>query len=214
VTFQGWPAESLEFYEGLEADNSKAYWTDHKAVYDSCVHAPMAALVEELEAEFGDGKIFRPYRDVRFSADKSPYKTQIGATLSKGGYVQLSADGLASGAGYYVMASDQLERYRIAVADDDTGEELRRILARLGKQDGVQVVVHEPLKNAPRGYPKDHPRIDLLRNKNLIAWREWPVEPWLESAGAKDRIVSFFRATRPLVAWLDKHVGESTMSRR
>jgi uncharacterized protein (TIGR02453 family) len=214
VTFQGWPAESLEFYEGLEADNSKAYWTEHKGVYDSCVYAPMAALMEELGPEFGDSKIFRPYRDVRFSADKSPYKTQIGATLSKGGYVQLSADGLGVGTGYYKMASDQLERYRIAVADDDTGEELRRILARLEKHEGVQVMVHETLKNAPRGYPKDHPRVDLLRNKDLIAWQQWPVEAWLETAATKDRIVGFFRTARPLVGWLDKHVGATTMPGR
>ena len=69
VTFRGWPSEALEFYEGLTADNSKTYWTAHKAVYESQVLAPMEALLVELEAEFGAGKIFRPYRDVRFSAD-------------------------------------------------------------------------------------------------------------------------------------------------
>src|ERR1051325_11884594 len=77
MAFRGWPAEALEFYEGLEADNSKTYWTAHKTVYDEKVHAPMLALLAELEPEFGAGKIFRPYRDVRFSADKSPYKTAI-----------------------------------------------------------------------------------------------------------------------------------------
>jgi uncharacterized protein (TIGR02453 family) len=214
VTFQGWPAESLEFYEGLEADNSKTYWTAHKAVYDSSVYGPMAALVEELEPEFGPGKIFRPYRDVRFSADKSPYKTAVAATLDKGGYVQLSADGLASGNGYYVMAPDQLERYRAAVADDAFGAELERVLGRISKHEGIEISVRERLKNAPRGYPKDHPRLDLLRNKSLIAWRRWPVEPWLETAAAKDRVVEFFRATRPLSAWLDKHVGPTTTQGR
>jgi uncharacterized protein (TIGR02453 family) len=213
VTFQGWPAESLEFYEGLEADNSKTYWTAHKAVYDSIVYGPMAALVEELEPEFGSSKIFRPYRDVRFSADKSPYKTAIAASLDKGGYVQLSADGLAAGNGYYVMASDQLERYRAAVADDALGAQLRRLLGQISKQD-IEIAVRETLKNAPRGYPKDHPRLDLLRNKDLIAWKQWRVEPWLETAAAKDRIVEFFRATRPLSAWLDEHVGPTATQGR
>jgi uncharacterized protein (TIGR02453 family) len=213
VTFQGWPAESLEFYEGLEADNSKTYWTAHKAVYDSIVYGPMAALVEELEPEFGSSKIFRPYRDVRFSADKSPYKTAIAASLDKGGYVQLSADGLAAGNGYYVMASDQLERYRAAVADDALGAQLRRLLGQISKQD-IEIAVRETLKNAPRGYPKDHPQLDLLRNKDLIAWKQWQVEPWLETAAAKDRIVEFFRATRPLSAWLDEHVGPTATQGR
>ena len=100
MPFEGWPEEALEFYEGLEADNSKAYWTEHKAVYEDEVLRPMTDLVEELAAEFGEAKIFRPYRDVRFSADKSPYKTHIGALLGTG-YVQLSADGLAAGDGMY-----------------------------------------------------------------------------------------------------------------
>lgn len=210
MTFQGWPVESLEFYEGLEADNSKTYWAAYKAVYEAAVLGPMEALLEELESEFGEGKIFRPYRDIRFSADKSPYKTAMGATLSRGGYVQLSAEGLGAGCGYHMMASDQIERYRAAVAEDRTGEELRRVLAKVGKHAGIEIVVHETLKTAPRGYPKDHPRLDLLRNKDLIAWRRWPVEPWLETAAAKDRVAEFFRAARPLVAWLDENVGPTT----
>jgi len=214
VTFQGWPVESLEFYDGLEADNSKTYWAAHKAVYESAVLAPMEALLAELEDEFGDGKIFRPYRDIRFSADKSPYKTAIGATLARGGYVQLSAEGLAAGCGYYVMASDQIERYRAAVAEERTGEELRRVLAKVGKHAGIEIVVRETLRTAPRGYAKDHPRLDLLRNKDLIAWQRWPVEPWLETPAAKDRVAEFFRAARPLVAWLDDNVGRTTMPGR
>ena len=96
MAFRGWPTEALDFYEGLEADNSKTYWTAHKAVYEEKVPAPMRELLAALEPEFGESKIFRPYRDVRFSADKSPYKTAIGATLERGGYVQLSAQGLAA----------------------------------------------------------------------------------------------------------------------
>jgi uncharacterized protein (TIGR02453 family) len=213
MTFHGWPAESLEFYEGLEADNSKTYWTEHKAAYEAYVLAPMTALLDELADEFGDGKIFRPYRDVRFSRDKSPYKTVIGATLSRGGYIQLSAQGLAAGSGYYVMASDQVDRYRKAVADDRTGDELSRELKKLAKQR-VAVVSGQALKTVPRGYPKDHPRADLLRNKSLIAWHEWPVEPWLETAAVKDRLVWFFQAARPLTAWLDARVGPSDLPAR
>src|SRR4026207_302168 len=96
MTFRGWPVEAIEFFEGLEADNSKSYWQRNKEVYDSTVRAPMEELLAELEPEFGEARIFRPYRDVRFSADKSPYKTNMAATLGEG-YVSLSADGLGAG---------------------------------------------------------------------------------------------------------------------
>jgi uncharacterized protein (DUF2461 family) len=74
MTFKGWPDRALAFYDGLEADNSKAYWLDHKDVYERDVKAPMEALLAELTKEFGETKLFRPYRDVRFSADKSPFR--------------------------------------------------------------------------------------------------------------------------------------------
>ena len=213
MTFHGWAAESLEFYEGLEADNSKTYWTEHKAVYEAYILAPMSELLDELASEFGDGKIFRPYRDVRFSADKTPYKTHIGATLAGGGYIQLSARGLAAGSGYHMMAPDQVDRYRKAVADERTGTLLRRELDALEKQ-GIEIAAHDALKTVPRGYPKDHPRAELLRYKGLIAWQEWPVEQWLETAAAKDRVVWFFRVALPLREWFDTNVGVSDMPGR
>lgn len=210
VAFSGWPAEALEFYEGLEADNSKAFWTANKSVYESAVQAPMVALLSDLEGEFGEGRLFRPYRDVRFSPDKSPYKTNIGATLADGGYIQLSAKGLAAAAGYYQMAADQLDRYRRAVTGDLTGQELCAIVAEAKRQD-IEITGRQILKTAPRGYPKDHPRIDLLKHKGLIAWQEWPVATWLGTAAAAGRVRSFLLAARPLCTWLDKHVGASTL---
>jgi len=212
VTFRGWPSEALEFYEGLTADNSKTYWTTHKAIYETQVYAPMAELLAALEPEFGPGKIFRPYRDVRFSSDKTPYKTHLGAWLRAGGYLQLSADGLAAGCGMYEMAPDQLDRYRRAVADDRTGEELTAVIGVIEKaRIGVQG--HGTLKIAPRGYPKDHPRVDLLRHKGLTTWREWQPAAWLGTAAAKTRIVDFLRTSRPLRQWLDENVGPSTAAR-
>ncbi len=213
MAFNGWPAEALEFYEGLAADNSKTYWTARKDVYERDVHAPMAALLAELEGEFGEGRIFRPYRDVRFSADKSPYKTAIAASLADGGYIQLSATGLAAGSGMYQMAADQLERYRRAVAEDITGKELPRVIAGV-EEHGIAVSGHQSLKSAPRGYPKDHPRADLLRHKGLVAWQEWEPAAWLGTAAARDRVAGFFRATRPLCDWLNTHVGDSEISDR
>ena len=212
MAFRGWPAEAIEFYEGLEADNTRAYWQDHKKEYEELVKAPMVELLAELAGEFGEGKIFRPFRDVRFSKDKSPYKTAIGATLERGGYVQFSAHGLAAGTGYYVMMPDQLEQYRRSVDDDKSGEELAGIAAVLRKAR-IDVTGHDTLKTAPKGYPKDHPRIELLRHKGLIAWKQWPVAAWMGTAKARQRLVDFYIAARPLTNWLDTNVGPSATPR-
>jgi uncharacterized protein (TIGR02453 family) len=207
MSFSGWPEEALDFYDGLAADNSKSYWTEHKAIYEQMVLLPMTELTEELAAEFGEPKIFRPYRDVRFSADKSPYKTHIGAVIGGTGYVQLSAEGLGAGAGMWQMGPEQLERYRTAVVSDSPGAELEQVIALIEKAD-VTVHGHGALKSAPRGYPADHPRIALLRYKGLTAWQQWPVEPWLETAAAKERLVSFFRTVQPLCSWLTTYVSQ------
>jgi uncharacterized protein (TIGR02453 family) len=208
VSFRGWRSEAIEFYEGLEADNSKTYWTENKRVYEEFVLGPMTELLTELAPEFGASKLFRPYRDVRFSADKSPYKTTIAATLEFGGYVQLSAEGLGAGSGMWMMAPDQLERYRRAVSADETGEALADVLARL-RSAGIEAAGHDTLKTVPKGYEKGHPRIELLRYKGVISWQQWPPGPWLGRASAKDRVAKFFRTSRPLGEWLDANVGPS-----
>jgi uncharacterized protein (TIGR02453 family) len=210
VTFKGWKAEAIEFFEGLEADNSKAYWTDHKAGYQELVLAPMEQLLTDLKKEFGEGRVFRPYRDVRFSKDKSPYKTNIAATLSRGGYISLSSEGLGAGSGYYGLMPDQLGRFREAVADDGTGKALVRLVDK-ARAGGIEVSAHEVLKTAPKGYPKDHSRIELLRHKGLIYWQQWPAGAWLGTAKAKDRVVELLRAAKPLLGWLDTNVGPSTL---
>jgi uncharacterized protein (TIGR02453 family) len=169
----------------------------------------MAALVEELAPEFGEPRIFRPYRDVRFSKDKSPYKTNIAAVIGDG-YITLSAEGLGAGSGMWRMARDQLEAYRRAVADDKTGEELERVISAMERQ-GVAVHGHEVLKTTPRGHPADHPRVGLLRYKGVTAWQQWPVEPWLGTPAARDRVAGFLSASRPLGQWLEENVGPSKL---
>jgi uncharacterized protein (TIGR02453 family) len=206
MAFSGWPEEALDFYDGLTADNSKSYWTENRATYDQKILGPMAELTEELAAEFGEPKIFRPYRDVRFSADKTPYKTHIGATVGHSGYLQLSAEGLGAGAGMWEMNPEQLARYREAVADDGPGTDLEQVIALIEKAD-ITVHGHGVLKSAPRGYPVDHPRVALLRYKGVTTWKQWPGESWLESAEAKDHVVSFLRTTQPLCSWLTAHVN-------
>jgi uncharacterized protein (TIGR02453 family) len=205
MAFTGWPVEGVEFYEGLQADNSKVYWQEHKAIYERDVRGPMEQLLAELAGEFGAGKLFRPYRDVRFSADKTPYKTNCAATLGAG-YISFSADGLSTGAGLYLPDSAALQRYRTAVTREKSGNELVAIVAALHKA-GYETMAHEVLKTAPRGVPKDHPRIDLLRHKGIAMMKTWPVGAWLGTAKAKERVVTTLRAAAPLGDWLTRHVG-------
>lgn len=209
MAFTGWPIEAVEFYEGLQADNSKVYWQKHKAVYENCVRAPMEHLLAELADEFGPAKLFRPYRDVRFSADKAPYKTNCAASIGQGvgqAYVSFSADGLSVGGGLYMPDPATLQRYRIAVDREKSGTELAEIVERLHRA-GYQTMAHEVLKTAPRGYPKDHPRIDLLRHKGIAMMKDFPTAAWLGTAKAKDRVVTTLRAGAPLNGWLTRYVG-------
>jgi hypothetical protein len=154
VAFRGWPAEALGCYEGREVDNSKAYWPAHKELYELAVLALMTALLAELAPEFGQSKVFRPHRDVRFSADKSPCKAHIGAVIGTG-YVQLPDTGLATASGMRRMAADQLDRYRRAVADEKTGPDLEQVIR------GAHVLV-DPLRvYSNPGAPADATRQGL-----------------------------------------------------
>lgn len=210
--FRGWSKAAFAFYEGLEQDNTRAFWLAHKDLYDVEVRAPFEALKDLVADEFGELKVFRPNRDVRFSPDKSPYKTRCyGVARGVGGesfYVELSADGLVVGSGYWMMASDQLDRYRRAVADDRRGVALAEIIAALGRQK--LDIVGQGLKTAPRGYPRDHPRVELLRHKSVAAMRTFGPAAWIGTRSAAQRITGTWRAAAPLNAWLAEHVGPTT----
>jgi uncharacterized protein (TIGR02453 family) len=205
VAFRGWPVEAVEFYEGLQADNTKTYWQEHKAVYERCVKGPMEELLAELADDFGPGRVFRPYRDVRFSKDKKPYKLNCAAYLPAG-YISFSAEGLFAGSGLYMPDAGQLRRFRAAVDAGTSGSALASIVATLRK-DGYDIGAHDVLKTAPKGYPKDHPRIELLNHKGIVMSKSWPVGAWLGTRKAKDRVVACLEAARPLNAWLARYVG-------
>lgn len=210
-SFTGFGDGAVEFYDGLIVDNTKAYWTDQREIYESHVRTPMQALLDALEAEFGPSKIFRPYRDVRFSNDKTPYKTHCGATVGPF-YVQVGADGLMAAAGYYQMASDQVGRFRTAVDDERRGGDLTKRLAAIGA-DGI-TIAGETLKTRPRGVDPEHPRLELMRHKSLYGWRRWPPDDVLHEAGAVARVATTWRSLQPLTEWLTDHVGPSEQPRR
>jgi len=214
VTFTGFPAEAFSFYERLAADNTRSFWLANKDTYTTCIRQPMEELLAELEP-FGPFHVFRPNKDVRFSKDKTPYKDHIGAFgESEGGaghYVHLSADGMFAGSGYYHMAPDQLERFRAAVDLPALGEEIERLTDAV-ERNGLKLGAMESVKTAPRGYPKDHPRIALLRRKGLIASREWPRAAWMSTKQVVSRVREAWSAASDMNAWLDQHVGPSTIA--
>jgi uncharacterized protein (TIGR02453 family) len=218
VSFEGFPDEGLVFYEGLEADNTKTYWTQHKDDYEKHVRGPLQALLEELAPEFGPAKVFRPYRDVRFSHDKTPYKTHQGAVVHPEGrgagawYVQLSADGLMVAGGAWRLESDQVGRYRRAVADDVQGTRLEAEVSRLAAAGWS--IDGEKLSRVPAGYAADADRIDLLRHKSLHASRRWVPEEWLHDRRALDEVRTAWRDLGALNAWLGDNVGATTKEPR
>jgi len=209
MAFEGFAAESFDFYERLEADNSRSFWSAHKAEYERFVREPMLALADELEDEFGPAHLFRPNRDTRFSADKSPYKTHQGLFISRvpgtGFYVQVSADGVLASGGFHSHGPDQIERFRRAVASEGTGTELASIVAGLSR-NGLEVG-GDQLKTRPRGIPADHPRVDLLRYRSLTASRHWPAGPELARPAALGLIRQTWEQLIPLCDWLSEYVG-------
>jgi uncharacterized protein (TIGR02453 family) len=213
VTFRGFPPECLTFYEGLERDNSRSYWTAHREEFEEAVRGPMRELLVTLDEQWGPFHLFRPNRDVRFAKDKSPYKTALGAVgeSERGAhfYVQISAAGLFVASGFYHLSSDQLERYRAAVDDARKGPQLVKLVREV-EQAGLDVHVRDALKTAPRGYAKDHPRVELLRGKGLTAGTEFPVRKWLHTAAAREKVIQTWSAARPVYTWLERHVGPST----
>jgi uncharacterized protein (TIGR02453 family) len=218
MRFEGFPDEGLVFYEGLEADNSKTYWTRHKADYEQHVRAPLLALLEELGPEFGTAKVFRPYRDVRFSNDKTPYKTHQGAVVAADGhgagawYVQISAEGLHVAGGAWRLESDQVARLRRAVADEVQGSRLQAEIDRLRKLGFA--VDGERLTRLPSGYPPDSPRAELLRHKSLHAGRRWEPADWLHDRQALEEVRDAWRELRGLNVWLADNVGATAKESR
>jgi uncharacterized protein (TIGR02453 family) len=210
--FDGFPADAFAWFAGLERDNSKAYFTATRDRYETDVRGALAALLEELSETFGgEVRVFRQHRDVRFSPDKAPYKTRTygllqGAPGAAGGlYAELSAGGLYAGTGYHQLAGESLERFRRAILDERAGPALAEEVAA-AREVGLEVT-GQTLRTAPRGYPREHPRIELLRHKALIAGRRLSGTAGIGRQAALDHVAGTWRSAAPLNAWLDQHVG-------
>jgi uncharacterized protein (TIGR02453 family) len=212
-TFRGWPPEALQFLGELEANNDRDWFKANRARYDEQLVAPALALGAEL-ADLGRPHLFRPWNDTRFRPGP-PIKEHIGLAVgfegAGGFYVELSLDGLLVAAGMHAPARDQLDRLRQAIDAPRPAVALERAIAH-ARDAGL--ALNEPeLVRAPRGYPSDHARLELLRRRRLTAFRRYPLRPWLHRAAAGQRIRTDLEAAMPLVRWLREHVGPSRQAR-
>ena len=202
--FTGFPDAALDFYDDLEVDNSRTFWEKHKGTYEYSVRRPMVALCSALAEEFGDAKVFRPFRDVRFAKDKTPYKTAQGAFVevgpATGWYVEVSARGVRTGAGFYDATGPRIASIRAAIDDDRRGNDLAQMLKKL--EANGWVIGGHVLKTAPRGYDLSHPRINLLRHKSLTIGHDYGFEPIIHTPELLEAVRDDWRTLRPFVEWV------------
>lgn len=213
MSFDGFHPDAPAFYAELRASNTKTWWQQNRARYDEHVRAPFEALAEQLAPEFGAVKIFRPYRDVRFSADKTPYKLHIGMVTRAPAvhYLQLSDEGMFIAGGMYDVSSAVLRRFRAIVDDNRLVGDLEATLDEVA-DDGFSVMSEGALKTAPRGFSADHPHIDLLRLKRLAVGRREPLADWMWTPDAFEIISGRWRTVSIWCDWMRENLAEPVAS--
>jgi uncharacterized protein (TIGR02453 family) len=215
MTFTGFPADAFAFYAELDqvqqGDPARArqWWQANKPRYESSVREPAEALAAELADEFGSLKIFRPYKDVRFSADKRPYKDHLGMVSTDvsrtAHYFQLSERGVMIGGGLYQPSREQLARFREIVDDVRAAGDLEAAV-EAATDAGFTLMTEGAVATAPRGYRVDHPRIGLLRLTHLAVGRSHDVESWMSSPEFAERVREGWRVVSAWNAWLDENL--------
>ncbi|MBA8795837.1 uncharacterized protein (TIGR02453 family) [Friedmanniella endophytica] len=208
----GFGPDARRFLAELAEHNSREFFTAQRERFDRELVEPMAALIDSLPERHQPFRVVRMNRAVRFAPDKRPYKTQYAAIHSAGGahlYLQVDAEGFLAGSGNYQFSAAQLDRYRAAVADDGPGAQLAEIIGRLRRKRSLVIGAggESPLRTTPRGYPGDHPRIDLLRLRGLVVSAEVDGDGLGRRAALRRCAVQVFEAAAPLADWLTRHVG-------
>jgi uncharacterized protein (TIGR02453 family) len=202
--FEGIPREGFTFFRALASHNNREWFHANKHVYENAVRRPMQSLLAELAPTYGSGKLTRINRDMRFARGQAPYKTFIASVVGRY-YLSLSKDGLYIGTGIYMPDAATLQRLRAAIDDDASGKALARMLTSL-KRKKYYVGSHETTAKAPRGYTDDHPRIDLLRMKDLHAGKQLAPSA-LSTRTALASVVAVMKEIDPLSGWLRRHVN-------
>ena len=203
--FAGFPREAFTFFEGLASHNNREWFQANKEVYERACRAPMQSLLAELAPTYGSGKLTRINRDMRFARGQSPYKNFIASGVGSRYWVSLSKDGLYVGTGIYMPDSATLRRLREAIDEDASGRKIASIVGSL-RRKRYSVSTHESTANAPRGYTDQHPRIELLRMKDVHAGKQLPPSV-LSTRKTLDRVVAVMNDIKPLSDWLVRHVS-------
>ncbi|MFO1185631.1 MAG: TIGR02453 family protein [Bauldia sp.] len=212
--FKGFGTQALPFFKALAFHQSREWFQENRSIYDNEVVEPMAALLEDLTDRFaaakvplrGDAKsIFRIHRDVRFSKDKSPYKTHAGAVMTRRGgkmepgllYIHIAADGCFLAAGCHMPEPSLLARLRTAIKDKPKGFESMLATLKKGK---LALGMESQLTRLPRCFEefKDSPLGEAIRLKSFIV-----EEPLTEAEIAKpklvERVFGFSERAMPLL---------------
>lgn len=212
--FRGWPRGALAFLRELEDNNEREWFHANRPRYEQLLAEPARVLGQDL-SDLGRPKVFRPFNDTRFHQGP-PIKEHVGLAVgyegSGGFYVELSLDGLFIATGLHNPQSDQVERFRAAVADGRKAAALARAVAAA---EAAGLALNEPdMKRVPRGYPADHPRAEMLMRRRLVATRRDKAGAWLSRPEAYTRIRAALDGGVPLVRWLRTHVGPSQKTAR
>jgi uncharacterized protein (TIGR02453 family) len=222
--FAGFDKKAPGFFHELAAEQSREWFHARKDEYLALWQQPMEALLDDVRAglaaaykglKLAPPKIFRIQRDVRFAADKSPYKTHIAGFIGLGNpkgamsgpaamYMHLGLEEFA-GAGHYMFEPDQLVKWRKLVGADKTGAPLAALLAKATKAK-LAIGAHEVLQRVPKPFDAEHPRAELLRHKGLTV--EFPAIPrgLIHKPALTGWLVAQAKAAAPLVTWLAKHL--------
>ena len=201
--FSGFPREGTEFFRNLARNNNRDWFQAHKDVYEQACREPLKALVSELDP-LGTPHLSRINRDMRFSRDAAPYRTHIASGVRQV-YIGLSAEGLYVGTGMYKPEPLVLQKFRAAIDAGKSGRELATIVSSIQRK-GYVVGTHDTLNSAPRGYTMQHPRIDLLRMKDIYAGRTIEPGATLASRKAVAAVKKVMADVQPLGDWLAKYL--------
>lgn len=217
MSFAGFPKEGVSWFQSLALTQTREWFQQNRAAYDTLWAEPMAALLEALRAplqkvygrRIGEAKVFRIHRDVRFSKDKTPYKTSLAGMLRFEGFAAMEGPaplylslGLQDfvGFGFYFLEPAALKRYRAAVLDEKKGKALGALVAG-AQRAGLQVDAMETLKRVPPGVDPQHPRAELLKKKGLGLGREDLPKKVRFSKALAPWLVEQARAAAPVVKW-------------
>ena len=219
--FDGFLKDAVRFLRELKKNNTREWFAEHKLRYEQQVKEPMlmllTGLATRLRAMHPDivlepkNAMYRIHRDVRFSADKSPYKVWIAAAFTYQGfdrkqdaafYFHIMPEEFGIGGGLHAPMGDTLKNLRKAIDSDSAA--FRAILSDRTFKKYFGGLTGEELSRVPRGYDKEHPDADLLKKKQLLCWATRPVSE-IHEAALVETLATHFSAMAPFVRWLVDH---------